>query len=180
MDRGFDGASMSEIARIAGVSKGTLYVYFADKHHLFEAIVEQENLNYALSNFNFAPEREPEDMLFEFGCAYIERLCRPQGGSAIRTVMAIAERMPELGRRYYERVIARTLAELTGYLKARIAAGDLLIEDAELAASQFMLSCQALLFLPFIFQAAPPPPRDKIEQTVRSATHMFLAAYRRK
>ena len=40
MDLGFDGASMNEIARSAGVSKGTLYVYFADKNRLFEAIVQ--------------------------------------------------------------------------------------------------------------------------------------------
>ena len=45
MDLGFDGASMGEIARAAGVSKGTLYVYFADKNRLFEAIVEQEMLD---------------------------------------------------------------------------------------------------------------------------------------
>src|SRR4030081_845199 len=42
MDLGFDGASMGEIARSAGVSKGTLYVYFADKNRLFEAIVERK------------------------------------------------------------------------------------------------------------------------------------------
>ena len=42
MDLGFDGASMGGIARSAGVSKGTLYVYFADKCRLFEAIVEDE------------------------------------------------------------------------------------------------------------------------------------------
>ena len=44
MNLGFDGASMGEIARSAGVSKGTLYVYFADKNRLFEAIVEEEAL----------------------------------------------------------------------------------------------------------------------------------------
>lgn len=47
LDLGFDGASMGEIARAAGVSKGTLYVYFADKNRLFEAIVEQEVSNRA-------------------------------------------------------------------------------------------------------------------------------------
>ncbi len=36
-------------------------------------------------------------------------------------------------------------------------AGDLAIDDCQLAASQFMLMCQASLFLPFIFQAAPAP-----------------------
>jgi len=32
---GFDGASMNDIARVAGVSKGTLYVYFQSKEALF-------------------------------------------------------------------------------------------------------------------------------------------------
>src|SRR5262249_20915424 len=67
LDLGFDGASMGEIARVAGVSKGTLYVYFADKHHLFEAIVEQENLDYGRESFNFSPDRDPETTLFDFG-----------------------------------------------------------------------------------------------------------------
>src|SRR5579872_2689987 len=40
--QGFDAASMGEIARAAGVSKGTLYVYFKHKEELFEAIVEEE------------------------------------------------------------------------------------------------------------------------------------------
>jgi AcrR family transcriptional regulator len=177
LDLGFDGASMGEIARVAGVSKGTLYVYFADKHHLFEAIVEQENLDYGRESFNFAADRDPEITLFEFGCAYIELLCRPEGGSAVRTVMAIAERMPEVGRRYYDQVIAKTISELATYLKARVKAGDLVIDDPDHAAAQFMLSCQASLFLPFILQKSPPPTRAQVEASVRSATRMFLAAY---
>jgi AcrR family transcriptional regulator len=177
LDLGFDGASMGEIARVAGVSKGTLYVYFTDKHQLFEAIVEQENLEYGRESFDFSPERKPEVTLFEFGCAYIALLCRPSGGSAIRTVMAIAERMPEVGRRYFEKVIAKTISELAAYLKARVALDDLAIDDVELAASQFMLTCQASLFLPFILQVSPPPTRREIERSVRSATRMFLAAY---
>src|SRR5258708_20058751 len=39
---GFDAASMGEIAKAAGVSKGTLYVYFKDKDELFQSIVEKE------------------------------------------------------------------------------------------------------------------------------------------
>ena len=44
MEFGFDGASMGEIARAAGVSKGTLYVYFDNKEQLFQAIVQEECL----------------------------------------------------------------------------------------------------------------------------------------
>src|SRR5664280_3230255 len=125
MDLGFDGASMGEISRAAGVSKGTLYVYFADKNRLFEAIVEQEMLDQQKIAFNFDPERDVPATLRGFGQAYIELLCRPGGGSAIRTVMAIAERMPEVGRRYYENVLDKTIGRLAAYLEARVAAKDL-------------------------------------------------------
>jgi AcrR family transcriptional regulator len=177
MDLGFDGASMGEIARAASVSKGTLYVYFADKNRLFEAIVEQEMLDQKKVNFNFDAERDVATTLREFGRAYIQLLCRPGGGSAIRTVMSIAERMPDVGRRYYEHVLENTINGLASYLEARVKRNDVAIPECQLAASQFMNMCQASLFLPFIFQAAPPPSPERIAQVVESATRMFLAGY---
>jgi AcrR family transcriptional regulator len=180
MDLGFDGASMGEIARAAGVSKGTLYVYFADKNRLFEAIVEEETLDQQKVAFNFDPTRDAVTTLREFGQAYIELLCRPRGGSAIRTVMAIAERMPDVGRRFYDNVVARTISNLAGYLDARAGIGELRMADSRLAASQFMMACQASLFLPYVFQSAPAPTPERIAQVVDSATQMFLAAYRAK
>ncbi len=63
MDLGFDGASMNEIARAAGVSKGTLYVYFTDKSRLFEAMVEEEALEKSRIAFNLDPARDVEATL---------------------------------------------------------------------------------------------------------------------
>jgi AcrR family transcriptional regulator len=180
LDLGFDAASMGEIARAAGVSKGTLYVYFADKNRLFEAIVEEESLEQGKVAFNLDPARDVTTTLMDFGQAYIQLLCRPGVGSATRTVMAIAERMPEVGRRFYENVIALTIRRLADYLDARVKAGDLEIEDCELAATQFMQMCQATLFQPFIFQAAPAPSVARIAHVVKSATRIFLAAYQAK
>jgi AcrR family transcriptional regulator len=180
MDLGFDGASMGEIARAAGVSKGTLYVYFADKCGLFEAIVEEEKIEQSKSAFNFDPERNVDTTLPEFGRAYISMLCRPGGGSAIRTVMAIAERMPEVGSRFYTNVIAMTVDRFAAYLEARARLGELLIDDYQLAAWQFMQMCQATLFQAFIFQAKPSPSPDQIAKVVDSATRVFFAAYRPK
>ncbi len=180
MDLGFDGASMNEIARSAGVSKGTLYVYFADKNRLFEAIVEQEAFEQGKVVFNLDPARDAETTLREFGRSYIELLCRPGGGSWIRTVMAIAERMPDVGRRYYANVLEKTVNRLADYLRAHVGPGDLAIDDCQLAASQFMEVCKASLFLPFVFQAAPAPSPERIDEVVDSATRMFLAAYRAK
>ena len=178
MALGFDGASMGEIARAAGVSKGTLYVYFTDKNALFESIVEQEKLEQGKAVFNFDPERDAETTLAEFGRGYIQLLCRPGGGSAIRTVMAIAERMPDVGKRFYEAVLAHSIRQVAAYLDARVAAKELKIDDSELAAAQFMMSCQATLFQPFIFQAKPTPSTADVDKVVDSAVRMFLAAYR--
>jgi len=177
---GFDGASMGEIAREAGVSKGTLYVYFADKNRLFEVIVEEESVEQGKLAFNFDPERDVTTTLMEFGQAYIQVLCRPGGGSAIRTVMAIAERMPDVGQRFYTNVIAVTAARLAAYLEVRAHLDGLAIDDFGLASTQFTQVCQASLFLPFVFQAAPAPSPKRIEQVIASATRMFLAAYQTK
>jgi AcrR family transcriptional regulator len=177
MDLGFDGASMGEIARAAGVSKGTLYVYFPDKCGLFEAIVESEIADYSRELYNFDPTRPVIETLAEFGRAYVQILCRPGGGSASRTVMAIAERMPEVGRRFYNNVIAHTIGKLAAYLEARAEIGDLTIDDCRLAALQFMQLCQGPTFMPFLFQAAPAPSAERTSDIVDSATRMFLAAY---
>jgi AcrR family transcriptional regulator len=178
MNLGFDGASMGEIARAAGVSKGTLYVYFADKIGLFEAIVEQETLEQGEAAFDFDLDGSVETTLRQFGQAYIQVLCRPGGGSAVRTVMAIAERMPDVGRRFYENVLMLTIKRLGSYLEAKVASGELAIPDCNLAANQFMETCKATLFLPYIFQAAPAPSSDDIQRVVDSGVRMFLATYK--
>jgi AcrR family transcriptional regulator len=180
MDLGFDGASMNEIARAAGVSKGTLYVYFADKSRLFEAIVEDEALEKGKITYNLDPGRAVETTLREFGRTYIGAMCRPGGGSSIRTVMAIAERMPDVGRQFYENVLAKTINSLAAYLQAHVGPDDLAIEDCQLAAAQFMQMCQATLFLPFVFQAEPAPSAERIARVVDSATRLFLQTYRAK
>ncbi|HEY0218478.1 MAG TPA: TetR/AcrR family transcriptional regulator [Afipia sp.] len=177
LDLGFDGASMGEIAKAAGVSKGTLYVYFTDKHTLFEAMCECEMRGQGIEKLSINPDDDVASVLRKFGQGYMEVLCRPQGGSTIRTIMAIAERMPELGRRYYHNVPANWIGKLVGYLNTQTTAGHLKIGNPELAASQFLMSCQATLFLPFIMQVTPPPSSERIAEVVESAMRMFLAAY---
>jgi AcrR family transcriptional regulator len=177
LDLGFDGASMGDIARAAGVSKGTLYVYFADKCRLFEAIVEEAVRERRQLAFYFDPACDIKTTLRRFGEAYIGMLCRPRGGSAARMVFAIAERMPEIGRRYYEVMIQKTINRLAEYLDGRVKQQELVIDDCQLAATQFMLMCQASLFLPFIYQVAPAPSQERITQVVDDAVRTFLAAH---
>jgi AcrR family transcriptional regulator len=181
MNLGYDAASMGEIARTAGVSKGTLYVYFTDKTALFEAIVEQiASVHGRVGQDLDTADHDVAGALTRFGMDYMDMLCRDDGGPAVRTIMAIAERMPEIGRRYYSSIIAGGINRLAQYLTAQTKAGYLDIADHELAAEQFLKCCQSTLFLPFVFQAAPSPSTERIAYVVGSAVRIFLAAYAAK
>jgi len=177
--QGFDAASMNDIARAAGVSKGTLYVYFRHKEELFEAIVEQECEAQAEGIFDLNPDdHDVAAVLTQLGNAYVGFLCRPEKASAIRTVIAIAHRMPELGRKFYESGPAKGIAQLTDYIAAQVEAGVLAVEDCQIAAAQLMEAYQAMLFKSMVFNFAPEPTSIQIERVVRIAVSAFLAAYR--
>ncbi len=177
--QGFDAASMGEIARKAGVSKGTLYVYFDSKEQLFETITTEECKQQAEQVFQLDPsDPDLEAVLNRLGCRYIRMLCRATPISAIRTVISISERMPDIGRRFYEAGPAKGVATLRRYIEHQVAAGVLVVEDCEIAAAQFLDSCQSVLFKPLLFNFAEPPSEDRIAHVVSIAVRTFLAAYR--
>jgi AcrR family transcriptional regulator len=177
--RGFDAASMSDIARAAGVSKGTLYVYFANKEELFQAIVHEECMFHAEGTFNFdLGDHDVEGILTRLGVAFINFLSRPEKASALRTVIAIADRMPEIGKVFYETGPAFGIAKLADYLRAQTEAGVLTVDDFEVAAAQFLDACQSTLFKPVLFNFSAPPQDDAIKHVVGIAVRTFMRAYR--
>jgi AcrR family transcriptional regulator len=178
LSQGFDAASMGEIARAAGVSKGTLYVYFQDKEELFEAIVGEECGLQAEATFAFDPDEPIEAALNRIGVAYVNFLCRPEKAQAVRVVIAIAERMPEIGRRFYEQGPAVGIARMADYLKAQVEAGVLAIDDCEVAAAQLLEAFHSSLFKPLVFNFGGTPPQERVEYVVGIAVRAFLKAYR--
>jgi AefR-like transcriptional repressor, C-terminal domain len=96
----------------------------------------------------------------------------------LRIVIAIADRMPEIGKAFYETGPANGIHRLAAYLQAQVKAGRLVIEDCEVAAAQFLDACQSTLFKPVLFNFAPPPPKEQIERVVAIAVKAFMAAYR--
>jgi AcrR family transcriptional regulator len=180
---GFDAASMGEIAKAAGVSKGTLYVYFKDKDELFQAIVEKECSLQAEGVLVFDLEGGDPDIagtLTRLGVAFMKALCEPERLSTTRTVMAIADRKPSIGRTFCETGPAKGLAKLGAYLEAQVAAGRLVIEDPEVAAAQFIEACHATMLKPMMLNFAPPPSLERVEHVVGIAVKTFMAAYGRK
>ncbi len=178
---GFDAASMGEIAKAAGVSKGTLYVYFKDKDELFQAIVEKECGFQAEGVFDLdASDPDIAGTLTRMGIDFVKVLCVPERLHAWRAVIAIADRKPEVGRRFYETGPAAGIAKLGAYFEAQVAAGRLVIGDCEVAAAQFIESCHATMLKPFMFNFAPAPAPERIEHVVGIAVKTFMAAYEKK
>ncbi|AMJ62088.1 TetR/AcrR family transcriptional regulator [Bosea sp. PAMC 26642] len=179
MARGFDAASMSDIATAANVSKGTLYVYFEDKEHLFVALIEREREIQRMGAFE-ALNDDPDlaHALTRFGEGLVRLLVSDFAVSAQRIVLGVAERMPELGREFYERGPMQGTQRLSAYLRRKRQEGLLSIDDPDLAAAQFLDLCQSTLVRPRLFNADRfPPTQQDIRRVVASAVAMFLARY---
>lgn len=177
--RGFDAASMSDIAAAANVSKGTLYVYFEDKEHLFVALIEREREAQRRGAFE-ALNEDPDiaHALQSFGEGLVSLLVSDFAVSAHRIVLGVAERMPDLGQEFYERGPMQGAQRLAAFLNDKAKAGLLAIDDAELAAAQFLDLCQATLVRPRLFNARRDPPSPiEIRRVVAAAVTMFLARY---
>ncbi len=175
MKHGFDAASMNDIAHVAGVSKGTLYVYFENKERLFTALMHEER---AQQDFCTNPDdHDVAAVLTRLGKSFIRFLAAPHVIRAKRTVMAIIDRMPEVASDFYREGPALCVSDLTGYLKAQVKAGVLQIDDCELAANQFLDLAQSGIVKPLLYGTKPSIPPDVIDKTVESAVRVFLAAY---
>lgn len=179
--QGFDAASMSEIAAAASVSKGTLYVYFEDKEHLFVALIERER-EVQKQGVYAALTDGPDlrDALARFGEGLVRLLCGGFAVSAHRIVIGVAERMPDLGREFYERGPKQGAYRLSQFLADKVGQGLLDIDDTYLAAVQFLDLCQSTILRPRLFNALREPPAEaEIRRVVDSAVDMFLARYGR-
>ena len=181
MSKGFDASSMGDIAEEAGVSKGTLYVYFDSKEKLFAALVAEEKAAQFPSIFSIdAADRDVRKVLTRLGHQFAHFVTEPHVIMAKRTVVAIGERMPEIAREFYEQGPRQCSGRLAQYLDQQVAAGTLAIDDTYLAAAQFLDLAQSTLVVPMMFGAKQRPSEEQIEAVVSSAVNVFLAAYERR
>lgn len=179
MRSNFDAASMNDITREAGVSKGTLYVYFDSKEDLFEALIARERGRIVRSVKHALNDREPiEEALHDFGVTLVTSITSDYTIRAMRTVLGVTDRMPQLAQRFFLATPENGYTVLKAYLEQKVAAGALSIDDTELAAKQFIELAMAGIFKARLFGMCDAIPADRIENNVASAIRVFLAAYR--
>lgn len=175
---GFDAASMNEITRAAGVSKGTVYAYFPSKEALFEALIREERRAQAERICDFDPrDRDVRGVLSALGRNLMAAMTKPGTMAHLRTVIAAAARFPQIGRAFYEAGPAFGIDRLAAYLAHQNELGTLSIDDPRHAAAQFFELCQAGHMKPMLFAVIDRPDPAAIDSAVASAVDVFLRGY---
>lgn len=181
MRSNFDAASMNDITREAGVSKGTLYVYFENKEDLFEALIARERNRIVESVKLALNDHAPlEEALHDFGMTLVTSITSDYTIRAMRTVLGVIDRMPRLAQRFFTATPENGYTVLKAYLDRQVAAGTLSIDDTEMAAKQFLELSMAGIFKYRLFGMCDSVPAERIEKNVASAIRVFLAAYGKK
>jgi AcrR family transcriptional regulator len=178
LSQGFDGASMGEIAKASGVSKGTLYVYFDSKDKLFEVLTVEEKKTLAEVLFKLNPENpDVRAELAALGASFLKYMAEPSHVSSIRMVIGAAEKFPRIGQTFYEAGPQRGIERLGAYLARQAEAGRLSIRDPDVAAGHFLALCQAEAMKRLLFAVDTRLEPAEIETRVQEALRVFFRAY---
>lgn len=175
---GFEGASVDDIAKAAGVSKATLYSYVPDKRLLFTEVVRaecQRQTDQATANIDLnAPAA---NVLREAAAHMVKFLLSDFSQSVYRICVAEAERFPELGQEFYDSGPRVAKESIAAYLSLAVSRGELWVEDYEFAASQFVELCKTDIFGKRVFGVQNTFHQNEIDRVVDGAVDMFLARY---
>lgn len=134
--KGYEATTLQEIAELAGVSKGTIYLYFQDKEALLKAVVIE----------GLVPQiAEAERISADKPCSAAERIVEifdfwwrsigstPLGG-LLKLMIAESRNFPELSRFYSQEVFLRVTRLLAGVIERGIDGGEFRPMNAEAAA----------------------------------------------
>lgn len=178
MADGFEGASVDEIARVANVSKATLYSYFPDKRLLFMEVATSECQRQARDALDgLDMEASPREVLTQTAMHFLRFITSGFGQRVFRICVAESERFPELGRKFYNSGPAVFRAEMAAYFERAEARGELRIDDYTMAADQFGELCKADLWPRLIFGVVSSVSEADITRVVDNAVETFLARY---
>lgn len=124
-ERGFAATRLDDVARRAGVTKGTLYLYFPNKAELFKAVVNQAVVpNIERGEAMLEASHAPASLLLEEMLHGWAELARSPAGAIPKIIVSEAGNFPDLACFYREQVVDRGLALLRGVVRLGIECGE--------------------------------------------------------
>ncbi|NBW66839.1 TetR/AcrR family transcriptional regulator [bacterium] len=177
-DRGIAAAKLEEIAALAGVSKGTIYLYFPSKEELFREVVRQKVVPFLAR----ADEAQAAESATAALSAYLEShwryMDRDDAEGWVRLALLELHKFPDLAQFYRDEVVNRSNAVLIGIIERGIASGEFRPTDADAA----VMMIKGILLTHVIWCGAHSPnpamrakPR---EQILHDITDFVLHALR--
>jgi TetR/AcrR family transcriptional repressor of mexJK operon len=182
LSKGYERATMDDIASRAVVSKQTVYKQFADKEQLFSEIVLGTTTDIGalvtLVTNTLATTTDLRGDLQRLAESFLTAMVQPEVLRLRRLVISCADRFPAVGATWYEEGFERVVAALAGAFRELDDLGLLRVEDAEIAAHHFV---GMLLWIPInkaMFTGDDTaPPQQRTSHYATAATRAFLDAY---
>lgn len=124
--KGFAAARLDDVAKRAGVAKGTIYLYFADKESLFQELIRAEMAPVAGALEAAFAEDLPLRRIIERAMdVFVREIYGTRRRQVMRLIITEGPRFPALAEFYYREVLARIIKALRARLRRAAARGEL-------------------------------------------------------
>jgi len=124
--KGFASARLEDVAKRAGIAKGTIYLYFADKETLFQELIRAKMVpvvgSIELALATGLPLRAIIEQAIEI---FVREVYGTRRREVIRLLISEGPRFPAVGEFYYREVLSRLLKALRGMLRNAHERGEL-------------------------------------------------------
>jgi len=128
--RGFAATRIDDIAKRAGVAKGTIYLHFKDKESMFEELVRTAIVPLlARLAAPPAPGGTVRDAVERVAETFIREVASTRRGDIVRLIVSEGPRFPAIADFYYREVISRGLAGMRALIELGIARGEIRQKD---------------------------------------------------
>ena len=126
VERGFAATRLDEVARSAGVSKGTLYLYFESKEELFKAVIRENVVPGIVQAEQLVEEFEgsTEDLFRQMIANWWDMLTSTKLAGICKLMFAEASNFPELAQFYHVEIIERHEKMIIRLLERGIRSGE--------------------------------------------------------
>jgi AcrR family transcriptional regulator len=169
---------MDGIAKAAGVSKGTLYVYFTNKDELFEQLITDEKQELAAALDAFQPTAESfRENLRAFAISFNDLLTGESHMSTIRMVVGAVEKFPAVGAIFFKAGAERGTTRLTEVFAEAVDEGRMRRCDPAVAAHHFIALCTSEVMKKSLFGCGLRPTPEGVEKIVDDGLDVFMTYY---
>ena len=126
ISRGFAATRLDDIAKRAGVAKGTIYLHFKDKESMFEELIRTAIVPLVGTLTGPPPPGASiRDALEGFARVFIQEIATTRRGDIVRLIIAEGPRFPAIADFYYREVISRGLAGMRALIELAVARGEI-------------------------------------------------------